>query len=94
MARSRARERSERREARNEYIGAFIVLPLARQLLSQFQLFDLGLDEKLRTALVAGIGSSMTTGFISDSLHGASVGAVGAYSWDAKGLLANLFGKK
>lgn len=82
------------RETRYEYAGAFFVLPLAKSVLENFELFDLGLDDKLRTALVTGIASTVTSGPMSDSLRGASLGAVGAYTWDAKSILGGLFGKK
>lgn len=94
MARSRASAARERKETRYEYGGAFLLLPVARNLLAEFEILDLGLDEKLRVALITGFGATMTSGAMSDALRGASLGAVGAYTWDAKGMLAGLFGKK
>jgi len=92
----RAREYSrERKEGRNELLGALIVLPLVRDVSRNFTfLSNLGLDEKLQTAAVSYGVSMFTKGFISEVAWGSTVGAIGAYSYASEGLLGGIFGGK
>ncbi len=92
----RAREyASERREGRNELLGALIVLPIVRDVSRNFTfLQNLGLDEKLQTAAVSYGVSMFTKGMLSEVAWGSTIGAVGAYSYDSEGLLGGIFGGK
>lgn len=87
--------RDERREGRNELLGALIVLPLVRDVSKNFTfLQNLGLDEKLQTAAVSYGVSMFTKGMLSDVAWGSTVGAIGAYSYANEGLLGGIFGGK
>lgn len=92
----RAREyAAERREGRNELLGALIVLPLVRDVSKNFTfLANLGLDEKLQTAAVSYGVSMFTKGMLSEVAWGSAVGAIGAYSYANEGLLGGIFGGK
>lgn len=92
----RAREASrERREGRNELLGALVVLPIVRDVSRNFTfLQNLGLDEKLQTAAVSYGVSMFTRGMLQEVAWGSTVGAVGAYSYDSEGLLGGIFGGK
>jgi hypothetical protein len=91
----RAREyAAERREGRNELLGALIVLPLVRDVSKNFTfLQNLGLNEKLQTAAVSYGVAMFTKGMLSEVAWGSTIGAVGAYSYESEGLLGGIFGK-
>lgn len=92
-ANRRAAERRERKERRWEYGGAIVVLPLLRDLVPMLPVLGgLQLDPRLKTALTAGVLSAFTNGMISDAAHGATLGAIGAYTYNTKGLLGGLLG--
>lgn len=92
----RAREyASERKEGRNELLGALIVLPIVRDLSRNFTfLQNLGLDEKLQTAALSYGVSMFTRGMISEVAWGSTIGAIGAFTYDSEGLLGGIFGGK
>lgn len=92
----RAREyAAERKEGRNELLGALLLLPLVRDLSQNFTfLQNLGLDPKLQSAAVSYAASAFTKGMLSDVAWGSTVGAVGAYSYNSEGLLGGIFGGK
>lgn len=84
----------ERREVMWEYGGAFFLLPIMRDLTPKLPMLGaLDLDDKLQVALVCYIAEEFTDGNTSDAFHGASVGAVGAYSWEQEKILGGLFGE-
>ena len=84
---------AERKEGRNELLGAFVILPLVRDMAPMLPFVgQLGLDPKLRDAVISYALSEFTTGDISDMAWGSTVGAVGAYSYAQKGVLGGLFG--
>jgi len=86
---------AERREGRNELLGALIVLPIVRDVSRNFTfLQNLGLDEKLQTAAVSYGVAMFTKGMISEVAWGSTIGAIGAYSYDSEGLLGGIFGGK
>jgi hypothetical protein len=91
----RAREyAAERREGRNELLGALIVLPLVRDVSKNFTfLQNLGLNEKLQTAAVSYGVAMFTKGMLSEVAWGSTIGAIGAYSYESEGLLGGIFGK-
>jgi hypothetical protein len=92
----RAREyAAERKEGRNELLGALIVLPIVRDVSRNFTfLQNLGLDEKLQTAAVSHGVAMFTRGMLSEVAWGSTIGAIGAYSYDSEGLLGGIFGGK
>lgn len=86
---------AERKEGRNELLGALIVLPIVRDLSRNFTfLQNLGLDEKLQTAAVSYGVAMFTKGMIAEVAWGSTVGAIGAYAYDSEGLLGGIFGGK
>ena len=86
---------SERKEGRNELLGALIVLPLVRDVSKNFTfLSNLGLDEKLQTAAVSYGVAMFTKGMLAEVAWGSTIGAVGAYSYASEGLLGGIFGGK
>jgi hypothetical protein len=85
----------ERKEGRNEVVGALLVLPLVRDVSKNFTfLQNLGVDEKLQTAAVSYGVSMFTKGMLSEVAWGATIGALGAYAYDSEGLLGGIFGGK
>lgn len=85
----------ERKEGRNELLGALVVLPLIRDVSQNFTfLANLGLDPKLQTAAVSYAASVFTKGMLSEAAWGSTLGAIGAYSYDSEGLLGGIFGGK
>jgi hypothetical protein len=85
----------ERREGRNELLGALLVLPLVRDVSRNFTfLQNLGLDEKLQTAAVSYGVAMFTKGMLSEVAWGSTIGAIGAYAYDSEGLLGGIFGGK
>ena len=92
-ARRAASMASERRESRNELVGALVLLPITRDVLPNVPLLgQLGLNKNLELAVANYALSSFTRGMISDAAWGATLGAVGAYSLSGPGLLGGLFG--
>ena len=86
---------SERKEGRNELLGALIVLPIVRDVSKNFTfLQNLGLDEKLQVASVSYGVAMFTRGMLSEVAWGSTIGAIGAYSYDSAGLLGGIFGGK
>ncbi len=92
----RAREfAAERREGRNELLGALIVLPLVRDVSKNFKMLEnLGLDEKLQTAAISYGVAVFTRGMLSEVAWGSTIGAIGAYAYDSEGILGGIFGGK
>jgi len=93
-AASRARALvAERKEGRNELIGAFAVLPMVRDFAPMLPMVNsLGIDARLRDAGVSYVIAMFTKGDISEAFWGSTIGAVGAYSYSQKALLGGLLG--
>lgn len=73
--------------------GAAVGTPLVRDLSANLPMIStLGIDPKLRTAVVAYGLAEFTKGQLSDAAFGAALGALGAWSYAGDGLLGDLFG--
>jgi len=82
---------AERKQGRNELLGAFVVLPLVRDFAPMLPVVNsLGIDARLRDAGVSYAVSMFTKGDISEAFWGSTVGALGAYSYAQKALLGGL----
>jgi len=84
---------ADRKEGRNELLGAFIVLPMVRDFAPMLPMINtLGIDARLRDAGVSYAVSMFTKGDISEAFWGSTIGAIGAYSYAQKALLGGLLG--
>lgn len=84
---------ADRKEGRNELLGAFVVLPMVRDFAPMLPVVNsLGIDARLRDAGVSYAVAMFTKGDISEAFWGSTIGAIGAYSYAQKALLGGLLG--
>ena len=83
----------ERREGRNELLGAAVVLPLVRDFSPMIPLINqLGMPAPLQAAAVSYTISMFTKGMLSEAMWGSTLGALGAWSYSQQALLGGLLG--
>ena len=84
---------SERKEGRNELLGAFVLLPVVRDFAPMLPMVNtLGIDARLRDAGISYVAMMFTKGDLSEAFWGSTIGAIGAYSYAQKALLGGFLG--